>query len=100
MFCNGVNAFNPSCDRSYPLPGNNPFIVGNSKQKRGICTWFPLLQTAISERQIPNVISTPAVTSNINGQPLPPQINHLDIPQNSPNVYNGVNALNSYCGNS
>ncbi|CAB4379985.1 unnamed protein product [Rhizophagus irregularis] len=70
------------------------------KQKRGICTWFPLLQTAISERQIPNVISTPAVTSNINGQPLPPQINHLDIPQNSPNVYNGVNALNSYCGNS
>ncbi|PKB92942.1 hypothetical protein RhiirA5_442854 [Rhizophagus irregularis] len=49
--------------------------------------------TLSPEQQVPNVISTPAATSNINEQTLPPQINHLDIPQISLNRQsNGVSS--------
>ncbi|PKY54699.1 hypothetical protein RhiirA4_426957 [Rhizophagus irregularis] len=104
--CNGVNAFNPTCDRSCPLPGNNPFIVGNSPHMmndiyqsqecsstmRDYHTVF-LLQQQKQKRVY-------EVSGFLNTWFPPPQINHLNIPQISPNVYNGVNALNPYCGNS
>ncbi|RGB28681.1 hypothetical protein C1646_715496 [Rhizophagus diaphanus] len=58
---------------SYPPNGNNPLVL--------------------------NVISTPAVTHNINGQILSPQMNHHNIPQISPNVCNGASNSCPLSGN-
>ncbi|CAB4445353.1 unnamed protein product [Rhizophagus irregularis] len=134
--CNSVNAFNSSCGSSCPLPGTNPFIVDNSPhaandiyqdQKSSMMRDYHILLQQQQQKRfyevpviseymgftptnnyspnnnnpiVPHVINAPAVTPNINGQILPPQIRYLDIPQTSPNVCNGVNAFNSSCGSS
>ncbi|CAB4398812.1 unnamed protein product [Rhizophagus irregularis] len=137
--CNGVNALNPSCGNSCPLPGNNPYIVDNSphaanniyqgqkssmrdhhislqqqQQKRfyevPVCSEYmgststnnysPNDNNPLINPLVPQMINVPAVTPNIYGQILPPQIGYLDIPQISPNVCNSMNAFNSYCGSS
>ncbi|CAB4429248.1 unnamed protein product [Rhizophagus irregularis] len=90
------HAFNPSCDRSCPLTGNNLFIVGNSphvvndiyQSQESSSTMRDYHTVFCSNNRYKNEsMSTPADTSNINEQTLPPQINHLNIPQISLNVH-------------